>query len=468
MARPSETFVCQSCGAVSPKWAGRCDSCGEWNTLIGEVAESGPPGSLSARPQRGRQGGTGGGQVIDFVSMAGRVANKRRLAAGIEEFDRVCGGGLVPGSALLIGGDPGIGKSTLLLQVCAALAAKNQTTIYVSGEESIEQLQLRAGRLGFESDQVLLAAETNLRQIMASIEKRKSDKPALVIIDSIQTMWSETQGSAPGTVTQVRACAHDLIRVAKKTGVAVVLIGHVTKDGQIAGPRVVEHMVDTVLYFEGERGDRFRILRAVKNRFGPANEIGVFDMGDTGLREVPNPSALFLDNRNANVSGTAVFAGIEGSRPVLVEIQALVAPSALGTPRRAVVGWDSGRLAMILAVLDARCGLGMGAKDVYLNVAGGLRISEPAADLAVAAALISSLADRPVPVDTVIFGEISLSGAVRSVTQTDTRLKEAAKLGFTRAILADSSGQSSPNLKVERVDLLRELVSLLARTGSEG
>jgi len=464
MARPSERFVCQSCGAVSAKWAGRCDACGNWNSISEEALDNGPPGSVKARS--GSVSSLATGKVIDFAQMASTMAHKRRLATGIGEFDRVCGGGLVPSSALLVGGDPGIGKSTLLLQVCAALGDRGRSTIYVSGEEAIEQLQMRAARLELATTNVLLAAETNLRDILASLETSSNLKPALVVIDSIQTMWSDVLGAAPGTVSQVRSCAYDLVRYAKKSGTSIVLIGHVTKDGQIAGPRVVEHMVDTVLYFEGERGGRYRILRAVKNRFGPANEIGVFDMGDAGLKEVLNPSELFLGNRGREVSGAAVFAGVEGSRPVLVEIQALVGPSPLGTPRRAVVGWDTNRLAMILAVLDTRCGLGISANDVYLNVAGGLKISEPAADLAVAAALVSSLMDVPLPQDTVIFGEISLSGAVRSVGQMDTRLKEAEKLGFSHAIVPSGQSSRQSNLTLKQVDLLKDLVSQLdARRG---
>ena len=462
MAKPQERFVCQACGAVTAKWAGRCDGCGAWNTIVEETLSSGPPGSMAAentntlsRRKAAR------GNVIDFASMAGSTQTTRRFLSGIEELDRVCGGGLVPGSVMLVGGDPGIGKSTLLMQACAALTSQGHETIYISGEEALEQLRLRARRLDLADSSVKLATETNMRDILATLDDASQTAPAVLVIDSIQTMWSDTLGAAPGTVTQVRACSQELIRFAKKRNCAVFIIGHVTKDGQIAGPRVVEHMVDTVLYFEGERSDRFRILRSVKNRFGPTNEIGVFDMCDSGLKEVRNPSALFLDNRGNNVSGAAVFAGIEGSRPVLVEIQALVAPSTLATPRRAVVGWDSARLSMVLAVLDARCGLGISAQDVYLNVAGGLRIREPAADLAVAAALISSMAETPLPQDCVVFGEISLSGAIRPVAQTNARLKEAAKLGFAQAILSASQSDLNCVLNVNQVDLLGDLVEQL-------
>jgi len=426
MARAQTRFVCQQCGASFPKWAGRCESCGGWNTLVEEEARA-----ASTR-------GTGGGKArkVDFADLSGVGQSLQRRVSGITEFDRVAGGGLVPGSALLIGGDPGIGKSTLLLQAAAALSTGRQgapavSTVYISGEESIDQVRLRALRLGVAQAPVQLATATAVRDIAATLDRR--DAPQVVVIDSIQTLHLDTLDSAPGTVSQVRGSAHELIRLAKERGFTLLLVGHVTKEGMIAGPRVLEHMVDTVLYFEGDRGHQFRILRAVKNRFGPTDEIGVFEMTDSGLAEVPNPSALFLAERRGEVAGSAVFAGMEGTRPVLVEIQALVAPSPPGTPRRAVIGWDGNRLAMILAVLDARCGLSIGANDVYLNVAGGLRIGEPAADLAVAAALISASSQAPVPADTVIFGEIGLSGEVRPVTQAEARLKEAGKLGFAGA-----------------------------------
>jgi DNA repair protein RadA/Sms len=355
-----------------------------------------------------------------------------RTTSGIDELDRVLGGGLVPASAILVGGDPGIGKSTLLLQAAAAFADKGLKTIYVSGEEASAQVRMRADRLGLKSAPVKLATETNLRNILTTLE---AERPALAIIDSIQTMWADNVESAPGSVSQVRSAAHELTSFAKRMGVSVILVGHVTKEGQIAGPRVVEHMVDTVLYFEGERGHQFRVLRAVKNRFGPADEIGVFEMTGRGLSEVLNPSALFLSERGKPSPGSAVFAGIEGTRPVLVEFQALVAPTPHSQPRRTVVGWDGGRLAMILAVLEARCGVPFAGLDVYLNVAGGMKISEPAADLAVAAALLSAREDAALPADAVVFGEISLSGALRAVNQTENRLKEAQKLGFTSAIM---------------------------------
>jgi DNA repair protein RadA/Sms len=426
-------YACQQCGATAPKWAGRCEACGAWNSMVEELPRAAPPKGLGPG---GRRGGR-----LDFVALRGETAGPPRLLTGIAELDRVCGGGLVAGSTILVGGDPGIGKSTLLLQAAAALAAGGSDAAYITGEEAIDQVRLRAERLGVADTPVRLAAAASVRDIMAALDDRKA--PDLVVIDSIQTMYLDTLDSAPGTVSQVRGAAQELIGLAKRRGLIVVLVGHVTKEGLIAGPRVLEHMVDTVLYFEGERGHQFRILRAVKNRFGPTDEIGVFEMSDRGLVEVPNPSALFLaDRTNAEAApgeeggktaGAAVFAGIEGTRPLLVEVQALVAPSLLGTPRRAVVGWDATRLAMITAVLDTRCGLSVAANDIYLNIAGGLRIVEPAADLAVAAALLSALTETPVPADTVIFGEIGLSGRVRPVAHAEARLKEAAKLGFAEA-----------------------------------
>jgi DNA repair protein RadA/Sms len=460
MARAESRFVCQSCGAAFPKWAGKCDACGAWNSLVEESVQKGPPRSLGG-------GGSAKGRPLAFVGLTGDAQAAARRASGIAEFDRVCGGGLVPGSALLIGGDPGIGKSTLILQAMAALAmgkgGQKLDCAYVSGEESLDQVRLRARRLGVAEAPVRLAAATSVRDIVASLDR--ADAPAMVAIDSIQTMYLDNLDSTPGTVSQVRASAQELIRLAKTRGFTVILVGHVTKEGTIAGPRVLEHMVDTVLYFEGERGHQFRILRAVKNRFGPTDEIGVFEMTDVGLAEVPNPSALFLGDRQREIAGAAVFAGIEGTRPMLVEIQALVAPSTLGTPRRAVVGWDGNRLAMVLAVLEARCGVPIGGNDIYLNVAGGLRISEPAADLAVAAALLSALTNQPVPADTVVFGEIGLSGEVRPVSQADARIKEAEKLGFTAALMPQRRGRGKERpqaggLQARELAHLRHLVGL--------
>ncbi|HEX8232686.1 MAG TPA: DNA repair protein RadA [Caulobacteraceae bacterium] len=446
MARDGSAYVCQSCGAVHSKWSGRCDACGGWNTLV-EEAQSRPPGAL-APTRAGKQRG------LQLETLKSEAPSPPRMLSGIEEFDRVAGGGIVQGSAILLAGDPGIGKSTLLLQVCAAAAMQGASALYISGEEAVEQIRARAVRMGLSEAPVKLAAETSVREILDGLKREPFD---LVVVDSIQTLWTDLHEAGPGSVTQVRAATTELVRLAKKRGTAVVLVGHVTKDGQIAGPRVVEHMVDAVLSFEGERGYPFRILRAAKNRFGATDEIGVFEMSDAGLREVRNPSALFLNDSGERAAGAAVFAGIEGSRPVLVEFQALVAPSAYGTPRRAVVGWDSGRLAMVLAVLEARCGLGLGARDIYLNVAGGLRISEPAADLAAAAALASSALDVPLPQDSVVFGEISLSGEVRPVGRTKARLKEAAKLGFGRAMAPQGARDSSP-LPIAGVGRLEEAV----------
>ncbi len=424
MTKPHISFVCQNCGAATRRWQGRCDSCGGWNT----IAEEGATLPIGARK----------GQVFGLASLdlsAGPAAP--RVTTGIEEFDRVAGGGFVPGSVLLLGGEPGIGKSTLLIQVCARLATSDRRVVYISGEEAVDQIRLRAARLGLMAAPVELAAETGVEDIVATLSR--GQRPSLVVIDSIQTMWTGLIDSAPGTVGQVRGAAQALIRFAKTTGAAVILVGHVTKDGQIAGPRVVEHMVDAVISFEGEGGQCFRILRAVKNRFGATDEIGVFEMTGSGLAEVTNPSALFLSGRDSAVPGAAVFAGMEGTRPVLVEIQALVASSPPGTPRRAVVGWDNARLAMVLAVLDAHAGLKLAQHDVYLNVAGGLRVSEPAADLAAAAALLSSFSGQSLAADTVFFGEIALSGAIRPVPHTIARLKEAAKLGFSRATIPQAA-----------------------------
>ncbi|EAQ07246.1 MULTISPECIES: DNA repair protein RadA [Yoonia] len=424
------SFTCSECGAAYSKWSGQCDACQSWNTISENKA-------LASGP-KGKSLGALRGKPIPLIDLDTHEPEPPRTQAGVAELDRVLGGGLVKASALLVGGDPGIGKSTLLLQAAARFARNGLKVIYISGEESTAQVQMRARRLGLEKSPVRLAAETNLRDILTTLE---AEKPDLAIIDSIQTMWADHVDSAPGSVSQVRASAHELTTFAKRNGMSVVMVGHVTKDGSIAGPRVVEHMVDTVLYFEGERGHQFRILRAVKNRFGPADEIGVFEMTGKGLAEVKNPSALFLSERGAPAPGSVVFAGIEGTRPMLCEIQALVAPSPHSQPRRSVVGWDGGRLAMILAVLESRCGVPFTGLDVYLNVAGGLRISEPAADLAVAAALVSAREDAAVPSDAVIFGEISLSGALRPVVQTENRLKEAEKLGFTSAITPQQAKQ---------------------------
>ncbi|MBN9431781.1 MAG: DNA repair protein RadA [Bosea sp.] len=457
MAKARVQYICQNCGAVSPRWQGRCEACGEWNTLVEENTAGGIGGGPGRAPQKGR--------VVELHALAGESRTPPRIASGIAELDRVTGGGFVRGSAILIGGDPGIGKSTLLLQASAALAKRGERVVYISGEEAVAQVRLRAERMGVAAAPVALAAETSVEDILTTLEADRA--PALVILDSVQTLWTSTVEAAPGTVTQVRASAQAMIRYAKQSGATVILVGHVTKDGQIAGPRVVEHMVDAVLYFEGEGGHHFRILRAVKNRFGATDEIGVFEMTGGGLREVPNPSELFLGERNAAAPGAAVFAGMEGTRPVLVEIQALVAPSPLGTPRRAVVGWDGGRLAMVLAVLESHCGVKLGPHDVYLAVAGGLRINEPAADLAVAAALVSSLSGIALPADCVYFGEVSLSGAVRPVVHAAQRLKEAQKLGFAKAVLPLQSLDKDQGAAAGLVgiDQLAGLVAAIAASG---
>jgi DNA repair protein RadA/Sms len=462
MAKKTSQHVCQECGAVYGRWLGRCEACGAWNAILEEASTASPFGSKARR----------GKNPIDFVDLGGDSLPVERFACGVAEFDRVCGGGFVPGSAILLGGDPGIGKSTLLLQALAILATTSSgangevaddACIYISGEESIDQVRLRAGRMGLSQAPVRLAAATSARDIAASLERMRG--PRVVVIDSIQTLFLDDLDSAPGTVAQVRASAQHLIALAKARGFALVLVGHVTKEGLIAGPKVLEHMVDCVLTFEGERGHQFRILRAAKNRFGPTDEIGVFEMTGHGLEQVRNPSALFLGERDGTLAGSAVFAGLEGTRPLLVEIQALVSSSMLATPRRAVVGWDSGRLAMILAVLEARCGIGFAGKDVYLNVAGGLRISEPAADLAVAAALVSAAESRPVPAECVVFGEIGLSGEVRAVANPGLRLKEAAKLGFKRAAMPPPGKRDERprDITPRAIEHAKELVSWLSQ-----
>lgn len=424
MAKPQKSYHCQSCGYVASKWAGKCDGCGAWNTLVEETIEKKPGIGKSAA-----------GRVMSLETLTPATPQTPliRQKSSIEEFDRVMGGGIVPGSATLIGGDPGIGKSTLLLQLVCQLVSNGHQTAYVSGEESADQVRMRAQRLGLAHANVGLATATNAMDIAETIRRERSLD--VVIIDSIQTMYLPGLESAPGTVSQVRASAQELTRAAKTSGAAVIFVGHVTKDGAIAGPRVLEHMVDTVLYFEGDRSHHFRILRGVKNRFGATDEIGVFEMTENGLQQVPNPSELFLADRNEAVAGTAVLAGMEGTRPLLVEIEALVAPSSLASPRRNVVGWDNSRLAMLTAVLEARCGVHLSGRDIFLNVAGGMKIQEPAADMAVAAALISSVTDRPLPQRSVFFGEVALSAEIRQVAQAEARLKEAAKLGFEQAIM---------------------------------
>ena len=452
MAKDGAIYVCQSCGTVHGKWAGQCSSCNGWNCIV-EESRSAPPGALKPISNARARG-------LTFETLESDTPEPPRIITGVTEFDRVCGGGVVPGSAILLSGDPGVGKSTLLLDVAGRAAMRGARVAYISGEEAIEQIRARAKRMGLEKAPVQLASATALRDILGTLKREKFD---IVIVDSIQTLWSDAHEAGPGSVTQVRACAGELVRLAKAGGPAVILVGHVTKDGQVAGPRVVEHMVDAVCTFEGERGYPFRILRAGKNRFGATDEIGVFEMGDAGLREVSNPSALFLGEGKDRAPGAAVFAGIEGSRPVLVEIQALVSKSAYGTPRRAVIGWETGRLAMTLAVLEARCGFGFGDQDVYLNVAGGLRINEPAADLAAAAALISSATGVSLPHGCVVFGEISLSGEIRAVGRAEARLREASKLGFDKALAPPLNGKSS-GVSVTSLSRLTEAVERISQS----
>src|SRR6201994_83743 len=424
MAKSSTSYVCQACGATAPKWSGKCEACNGWNTITEEGAPP-PLGGGATRRVKGRR--------FALEDLKTEDAPPPRRITGIAEFDRVTGGGLVAGSAILVGGDPGIGKSTLILQALGEYAKRGGHAVYISGEEAMAQVRMRAARMDLANAPLALGAATNVEDILATLEHGKP--PGIVAIDSIQTLWTGALEAAPGTIAQVRTASFDLVRYAKASGAALLLVGHVTKDGQIAGPKAVEHLVDAVLYFEGERGHHFRVLRATKNRFGATDEIGVFEMTGKGLCEVANPSALFLGDRESAAPGTAVFAGLEGTRPLLCEIQALVAPTGYGTPRRAVVGWDTGRLAMILAVLDARADVGIGSSDVYLNVAGGLKIGEPGADLAAAAALVSSFGGAPLPRDSVFFGEISLSGDIRPAPQAEARLKEAAKLGFKTAFV---------------------------------
>ncbi|MGI9523566.1 MAG: DNA repair protein RadA [Hyphomicrobiaceae bacterium] len=443
-------YVCDACGATTGRWAGKCPDCGEWNSLVEKSNVGPPPGSGLGRSPKSSP-------IAKLEDLATPERPIKRISTGLDELNRVTGGGIVPGSAILVGGEPGVGKSTLLLQVAATLGQAGQRVMYFCGEEAPEQVRMRANRLALNDAPVLLAAETNLGSIIATLSQ--TGTADLVIIDSIQTLWSEAFEAAPGTLSQVRAASQSLVRFAKQAGSAIVLVGHITKEGQIAGPKVIEHLVDTVLYFEGDRGHSYRLLRSFKNRFGATDEIGVFEMTEAGLSEVRNPSELFLGNRNGRAPGAAVYAGVEGTRPILVEFQALVAPSPLGTPRRAAVGWENNRLAMLLAVLDARCGISFAKHDVYLNVAGGLKITDPAADLAAAAALISSFSNQPLPHQQVHFGEISLSGAVRPTSHISHRLKEAHKLGFQSAVLpaAGEIDVDSHHLQLTRVEHLKDL-----------
>lgn len=425
MARVKSVYTCQSCGYQTAKWLGRCPDCSQWNSLVEErifqerkssfsVKEVMPPQPISAL----------------------RAREEERFATGIGELDRVLGGGVVPGSAILIGGDPGIGKSTLLLQAMGSLGERGRKILYVSGEESPRQIRLRGERTGAITDNLLVCSETMIEKIVQTLD---SVKPDIVVVDSVQSVYSELLASSPGSVSQVREGAAQLIAQTKGQDIPLFLIGHVTKDGSIAGPRVLEHMVDTVLYFEGEKGHPFRILRSVKNRFGSVNEIGVFEMESTGLTEVNNPSALFLEERAVDASGSVVVSSIEGTRPILVEIQSLVCPTIFGMPRRTVVGVDQNRVAIILAILEKRAGLTLANHDVFLKVAGGMRVEEPAIDLGIAVSVASNFLDKGVDQKTIVFGEIGLAGELRSVGQAGQRIKEAKMLGFTRCILPKES-----------------------------
>ena len=440
MAKSKSIYCCTECGASSPKWQGQCPGCGEWNTLVESVAEK------------------AGGHRFESLAPVARVQNlseieaceEDRLPTGIGELDRALGGGLVAGGVVLIGGDPGIGKSTLLLQALALLSAGCKV-LYVSGEESGEQVALRARRLGLETRALHLMAEINLERIVATLQ---AERPQVAVIDSIQTMWSDQLSSAPGSVAQVRECAAQLTRLAKQSGITVILVGHVTKEGALAGPRVLEHIVDTVLYFEGDTHSSFRLVRAVKNRFGAVNELGVFAMTDKGLKGVNNPSALFLSQHGQEVAGSCVLVTQEGTRPLLVEIQALV-DAAHGNPRRLTVGLDAQRLAMLLAVLHRHAGIVCFDQDVFVNAVGGVRIGEPAADLAVLLAIVSSLKNKALPEKLVVFGEVGLAGEIRPAPRGQERLKEAAKLGFTRALIPAANRPKQPIAGIEVIAVRR-------------
>lgn len=444
------TFRCQSCGAQTPKWMGRCPDCGAWDTLTEEKIISAGPGKTRAsfvpRPV-----------PIDSVD----VTESQRLRTGITEFDRVLGGGIVDGSLILIGGDPGIGKSTLMLQVLSCLSKSHKKCLYVSGEESIRQLSMRGKRLNSESSSLFIVSETDLDSILSMAEKEPYD---VMVIDSIQTVFHPDVSSTPGSVTQIREASMQFMRLAKTTGLPIFLVGHVTKVGAIAGPRIMEHMVDSVLYFEGDKNHVFRILRAVKNRFGSTNEIGVFEMRETGLEEVPNPSAVFLSERSVVSPGSVVTSSMEGTRPILVEIQGLVSSSGLGTPRRTVLGLDQNRVALIVAVMEKRLGMNLSGLDIFMNVIGGVKIVEPSVDLGIAAALASSFLDKPLHKEITLIGEIGLTGEIRAVSHAQARIKEASKMGFTTCLVPSSCmKQLSPikGVTIESVSFLKDAMEVL-------
>ncbi|MDD5711322.1 MAG: DNA repair protein RadA [Smithellaceae bacterium] len=454
MKKIKTTFFCQGCGYQSPKWLGKCPSCNGWNTFVEEEIRD------TDASAAGELRFSEAAQSIDAIV----VDEGQRLVTGIAEIDRVLGGGIVSGSAVLVGGDPGIGKSTLLLQVMQRLASQGRKVLYVSGEESAKQIKLRGKRLGASSPDLLILVEISLESILQQITELKPDA---VVIDSIQTVYSSALSSAPGSVGQVREAAERLILTAKKSGIPVFLVGHVTKDGSIAGPKVLEHMVDTVLYFEGDSGHAYRIIRGMKNRYGPTNEIGVFEMHDTGLTEVSNPSALFLSERPQGAAGSVVVPSVEGTRPILVEIQSLVSPTNFGMPRRTAIGVDGNRVSLLVAVMDKVCGLHLGNHDIFLNVAGGIKVEEPAIDLGIVSSLASSFLDRPIDAGTVCFGEVGLTGEVRGISQMEVRIKEAARMGFNRCIIPKTStrevhlGDASNNIKLIKIKSLRELLDHL-------
>jgi DNA repair protein RadA/Sms len=446
-------YACQSCGFQSPKWLGRCPDCGTWNTMVEETFS--PTGAVHPWEQGSVR------KIIPQPLFEVCCHGEQRLQIGIEELDRVLGGGVVPGSAVLIGGDPGIGKSTLILQVLDRLSRQGHKSLYISGEESAQQIKMRGDRLGAGQSQVLVVSETSLEAIFKIL---KEIRPRFVAIDSVQTIYSGEMSSAPGSVSQVREVAGRLMVWSKNADTSLFLIGHVTKEGVIAGPRILEHMVDTVLYFEGERGHAYRILRAVKNRFGSTNEIGVFEMKDSGLEEVNDPSQLFLSERPLNVPGSVVVPSLEGSRPILVELQALVSQTNFGVPRRTAMGVDPNRVSLLVAVLEKKAGLSLLSQDIFLNVAGGIRIDEPAVDLGIVAALAGSFLDRPISAQTVLFGEVGLTGEIRAVSQSLVRVKEAQKLGFTRCLLPKNNldqVSKSPVMEFIGIGFLQECLGIL-------
>jgi len=451
LKKAKTSFFCQHCGYMSPKWLGKCPSCEGWNCFAEELVAQEASGIRAEM--------NFGGKPLPIEEIPAEEG--RRLATGNAEIDRVLGGGIVAGSAVLIGGEPGIGKSTLMLQMMHNLAQNSTKVLYVSGEESASQIKMRAQRVGAASKNLLVLVEVWLEKILEQI---KNISPAIVVIDSIQTLYSADLMSAPGSVGQVREASSRLILFAKKFGIPVFLVGHVTKDGSIAGPKVLEHMVDTVLYFEGDSGHAYRIIRGIKNRFGPANEIGVFEMQEKGLKEVPNPSSFFLAERPQNVSGSVVVPSLEGTRPILVEIQALVSASNLGMPRRTAIGVDHNRVSLLVAVLDKICGLHLGASDIFINVAGGIKLSEPAVDLGVVAAMASSFSDKPIDAHTVVLGEVGLTGEVRAVSQMETRIREAARLGFSCCI-TPKTGAAQPaktsKIKIKQAGTLKEMLEYL-------